>query len=121
MSATAEPSAAAGDTPVRTGRADWLARLNRALAERIRLRRSVDGALILLYLALWSSCGLVPFNTTDLEAFFFPAARIALQGHPFGVYAVRLGDAYPNANGPLSLVPLTAVGALAQLLGWIDV
>ena len=121
MSATAESSAATRDAPARANKADWLVRLNRALAKRRGLRRAVDGALILLYLALWSSCGLIPFNTTDLEAFFFPAARIALEGHPFGVYAVRLGDAYPNANGPLSLVPLTAVGALAQLLGWIDV
>jgi hypothetical protein len=121
MSATAKSSAAMGDTAARADKANWLAWLNRALAERRGLRRAVDVALIALYLALWSSCGLIPFNTTDLEAFFFPAARIALEGHPFGVYAVRLGDAYPNANGPLSLVPLTAVGALAQLLGWIDV
>jgi hypothetical protein len=121
MSATAESPAATGDRPARADTTNWLARLNRALVERVRLRRTVDGGLIALYIAIWSSCGLIPFNTTDLEAFFFPAARIALEGHPFGVYAVRLGDAYPNANGPLSLVPLTAVGALAQLLGWIDI
>jgi hypothetical protein len=120
MSATAKPPVTA-DEPAHADKGNWLARINRALIERIGLRRAVDGVLIALYLALWSSCGLIPFNTTDLEAFFFPATRIALQGHPFGVYAVRLGDAYPNANGPLSLVPLTAVGALAQLLGWIDV
>jgi hypothetical protein len=78
MRATAESSAAAGDTPARTGRADWLARLNRALIDRRGLRRTVDGALIALYLALWSSCGLIPFNTTDLEAFFFwRATRLA--------------------------------------------
>jgi hypothetical protein len=118
MSATAESSPAMAEKPAR---ADWLARLNRALVERPRLRQRVDGLLIALYLAIWSSCGLVPFNTTDLEAFFFPAARIALEGHPLGVYAVRLGEVYPNANGPLSLVPLAAVGALAQLLGWIDI
>src|SRR5262249_37303156 len=110
-----------GDMAARAGATSRLAQLNRALVERVRLRRTVDGVLIALYLAIWSSCGLIPFNTTDLEAFFFPAARIALDGHPFGFYAVRLGAAYPNANGPLSLVPLTAVGALAQLLGWIDI
>ena len=85
MSATAESSATTGDTLARADMANWLARLNRALVERVRLRRTVDGALIALYLAIWSSCGLIPFNTTDLEAFFFPAARIALEGHPFGV------------------------------------
>lgn len=118
MSATAQPPATAADTSARMG---MFARLNRALVERSQLRRGVDGLLIALYLAIWAACGLVPFNTTDLEAFFFPAARIALAGHPLGVYAVRLGAYYPNANGPLSLVPLTAVGALAQLLGWIDI
>jgi hypothetical protein len=110
-----------GDRPASVNRAGRLTRLNRALSERTGLRRTVDGVLIALYLAIWSSCGLIPFNTTDLEAFFFPAARIALEGHPLGVYAVRYGEYYPNANGPLSLLPLTAVGALTQLLGWIDV
>jgi len=118
MSATAEVAARRASKPARAGR---FARLNRALTERVRLRRGVNGLLTALYMAIWASCGLIPFNTTDLEAFFFPAARIALEGHPFGVYAVRLGEYYPNANGPLSLVPLTAVGALAQSLGWIDV
>jgi hypothetical protein len=108
------------DRPPRAKRVDRLAQLNRALSERTGLRRTVDGLLIALYLAIWASCGLIPFNTTDLEAFFFPAVRIALEGHPLGVYAVRYGEVYPNANGPLSLLPLTAVGALTQLLGWID-
>jgi hypothetical protein len=119
MSATAESTAQVAVGKV--ARAGWLTRINRALAERPRLRRTVDGVLSALYMAIWASCGLVPFNTTDLEAFFFPSARIALAGQPFGVYAVRFGAVYPNANGPLSLAPLTAVGAMAQLLGWIDI
>src|SRR5690348_8122523 len=92
MSATAESSPATAEKAEKPARPDWFARLNRALVERPRLRRRMDGLLIALYLAIWSSRGLVPFNTTDLEAFFFPAARIALEGHPLGAYAVRFGE-----------------------------
>jgi hypothetical protein len=58
----------------------------------------------------------------DLNVFFLPSAAIALAGHPFSVYAVRSVTTlatYANANGPLSLVPLTAVAWLAERFGWL--
>jgi hypothetical protein len=54
---------------------------------------------------------------SDLDLFFWPSAEIAAHGHPLLVYAVRAGT-YPDANGPLSLLPLTGVAALANALGW---
>ena len=57
---------------------------------------------------------------TDLDFFFLPAVRIALSGHPLLVYAVRFQTVIANDNGPLGLVPLTAVGAIASWLGWED-
>jgi hypothetical protein len=77
-------------------------------------------ALVALYIFGWGATGLAPINQTDLDAFFLPSARIALAGHPLQVYALRYDTLYPNANGPLSLVPLTAVAALAARLGWLD-
>jgi hypothetical protein len=77
-------------------------------------------ALVALYIFTWGVIGLIPLNATDLDAFFLPSARIGLDGHPLLDYSLRYADVYPNANGPLSLVPLTAVAALAQHLGWLD-
>jgi len=57
---------------------------------------------------------------TDLDFFFLPAVRIALSGHPLLVYTVRFQTVIANDNGPLALVPLTAVGALASWIGWDD-
>jgi len=57
---------------------------------------------------------------TDLDFFFLPAVRIALSGHPLMVYTVRFQTVIANDNGPLGLVPLTAVGAIASWLGWDD-
>ena len=57
---------------------------------------------------------------TDLDLFFLPAVRIALSGHPLLVYTVRFQSIIANDNGPLGLVPLTAVAAIASWLGWDD-
>ena len=72
------------------------------------------------YVALWFLAGFVPVVPTDLDLTFWPSARVALAGHPLSVYAPGGHLAYPNANGPLSLVPLTAVGALLRAIGWLD-
>jgi hypothetical protein len=85
--------------------------------------RAGIAALAAVYMLTWGIISLLDFNPTDLDAFFLPAVRIALAGHPLLVYTMRLhvvGLVYPNANGPLSLVPLTAVAALAAHLGWLD-
>ena len=87
------------------------------------LTRAGIAVLAALYMFVWGLSGLLDINPTDLDAFFLPAVRIALAGHPLHVYSMRLGElylVYPDANGPLSLVPLTAVAALAAHLGWLN-
>ena len=76
--------------------------------------------LVLLYLGLRAAgAALAPARDTDLEMFFLPSAKIALAGRPLHLYEVRL-DVYPNANGPLGMVPLTLVAAIAERLGVLD-
>jgi hypothetical protein len=73
------------------------------------------------YAAVWGIAGRLwtgPLN--DLDIFSLPAARIALSGHPLQVYALRFQSIIANDNGPLGLVPLTVVAALASRLGWLD-
>lgn len=72
-------------------------------------------AAYLLFSALLAL--LLRAGTSDLDLFFWPSAEAAAHGHPLLVYAVRTG-AYPDANGPLALLPLGLVAALANLLGW---
>lgn len=71
------------------------------------------------YASLWFVVGLFPFIPTDLDLVFWPSAQAALAGHPLMVYQPAGQTDFPNANGPLSLVPLTAVGALVRALGWM--
>ncbi len=102
------------------------------------MRPALRIVFVTLYLGAWGLVGLLNVGPTDLDAFFWPAARIALAGDPLGVYHVRFGvltpyglsgplalpgysgQGYPDANGPLSLAPLTAVAWLAARLGWLD-
>jgi len=71
------------------------------------------------YYLLWAITALDKVNPTDLDIFFLPATHIALAGRPLQVYTLRVGLAYPNANGPLSLLPLTLAAWLAQARGWL--
>jgi hypothetical protein len=83
--------------------------------------RVATWALAFTYAVAWAIAGWLwtgPLN--DLDYFFLPSARIALSGHPLLVYAVRFQTIIANDNGPLGLVPLTAVAALASRLGWLD-
>lgn len=81
--------------------------------------RAATALGVLAYIALWFASGTTTTITTDLDAFFLPAARLALAGHPWQAYAVRYLVIYPNANGPLSLVPLTLLAAIGAHLGWL--
>ncbi|HEX9069913.1 MAG TPA: hypothetical protein VF807_14155 [Ktedonobacterales bacterium] len=74
-------------------------------------------ALVMSYLALWGAAALLPTGPTDLEVFFWPGAMEAASGHPFTIYHLRYSVTYPNANGPVSLFPLTLVAMLARALG----
>jgi Glycosyltransferase family 87 len=84
-------------------------------------RRAMAWVFGLGYAAVWGIAGRLwtgPLN--DLDIFSLPAARIALGGHPLEVYALRFQSIIANDNGPLGLVPLTMVAALASRLGWLD-
>jgi hypothetical protein len=72
------------------------------------------------YVALWFGVGLLPFQPTDLDVFFWPSARVAVNGHPLLVYTVGGQALYPNANGPVALLPLSALGVLLHGVGWFD-
>jgi uncharacterized membrane protein len=85
------------------------------------LTRAGTWALGLAYAGVWAIAGwlwTVPPN--DLDNFFLPAVRIALGGHPLLVYTVRYWSIIANDNGPLGLLPLTPVVAVADRLGWMD-
>jgi hypothetical protein len=89
--------------------------LNQAVARPVTL------ALGFSYAVAWAIAGWLwrgPLN--DLDSFFLPAVRIALRGHPLLVYTVRYQSIIANDNGPLGLVPLTGVAAIASGLGWLD-
>ena len=72
------------------------------------------------YVALWIGVGLLPFQPTDLDIFFWPSAKLAVHGHPFSVYAAGGHALYPNANGPVSLLPLSLLGVILNWVGWLD-
>src|SRR5262249_56797883 len=77
---------------------------------------------IATYLLLWALAGLGPRPPSDLDVFFVPAAHIAAHS-PLLAYSLRVSGyqiLYPNANGPLSLVPLTPLVALLERFGWLD-
>src|SRR5438128_4159145 len=85
------------------------------------LTRAAPWALGFTYATAWAMAGWLwtgPLN--DLDNFFLPAVRIALSGHPLLIYTVRYQGIIANDNGPLGLVPLTAVAAVASGLGWLD-
>lgn len=85
------------------------------------LTRAVTWVLGLAYAVVWAVAGWLwtgPLN--DLDYFLLPAVRIALNGHPLQIYAVRYQGILANDNGPLGLLPLTAVSAVASWLGWMD-
>ena len=99
-----EPTARVADAARTPRETVWWRDLN---ARRMLARTGIV-LLILLYICLWGASGLFHINPTDFDVFFLPAAKLAAAGHPFEIYRVRYQDVYPNANGPLSSVPLTA-------------
>ena len=84
------------------------------------LRRAAIPLLALAFMVA-SAVAVLLFDTskTDLDVFFWPSTEIALHGHPLLVYTLRAGP-YPNANGPVSLLPLGVVVAVINALGWQD-
>ena len=76
--------------------------------------------LIAGYLLFWALTAFYTVNPTDIDVFFMPDARIALSKGFLYIYQLRIGLNYPNANGPLSMIPFTFAAWLAQLHGWLD-
>jgi hypothetical protein len=75
---------------------------------------------VLAFAAFWSGVALLPIAANDIDAFFWPSARVALEGNPLQIY-MPLGQAtYGNANGPLAIVPLVAIGEVIKAMGWMD-
>jgi len=72
-----------------------------------------------LYAAAWVLFSLVLKTTpSDLDLYFWPSAETVVHGHPLLIYSSYGHSPYPNANGPLGLIPLIPVVALANALGW---
>ncbi len=92
----------------------------RPVAAHAPLRRAAIPLLAIAFMAA-SAVAVLLFDTsrTDLDVFFWPSAEIALHGHPLLVYTLRAGP-YPNANGPVSLLPLGLVVAIVNAVGWQD-
>ncbi len=81
--------------------------------------RVITPGLAVLYIVAWALGGLaLKTAPSDLDIFFWPSAQTVVAGHPLLIYASRGHELYPNANGPLGLVPLVPVAALANVLGW---
>src|SRR3982074_2191650 len=72
------------------------------------------------FVLLWFVVGLLPFQPTDLDIFFWPSAKVAVGGHPLLIYSAGGQASYPNANGPVALLPLTLLGLVLRPLGWLD-
>ena len=73
-------------------------------------------ALAVAYILAWFCVGLLPLPGTDLDQFFAPSARAMLRD-PLSPYRAAGQSAYPNANGPLALVPLAGVIAVERAAG----
>jgi uncharacterized membrane protein len=83
--------------------------------------RAGSAPLVALYVAAWALSPLVVKTTpSDLDIYFWPSAETVVGGHPLLIYSAHTWDVYPNANGPLSLLFLAPVAALANALGWAD-
>lgn len=83
--------------------------------------RAVTVGLGAGYVAVSGLAPLVLKTTpSDLDLYFWPSAETAVAGHPLLVYSAQLHALYPNANGPLGLVPLVPIAKLANGLGWAE-
>ena len=81
--------------------------------------RAVTAGLGAVYVAASAVAPLILKSTpSDLDLYFWPSAETVISGHPLLIYAAHAHDVYPNANGPLGLVPLIPIAALANALGW---
>ncbi len=79
--------------------------------------RAATAGLGALFVATFAVASLVLKTTpSDLDYFFWPATETAVSGHPLLVYSTPLTIVSANDNGPLGLVPLVPVVAVANAL-----
>jgi hypothetical protein len=83
-------------------------------------QQTVIAGLVSAYLAVWGASSLVLRQTSDLDVFFWPSAETAAHGHPLLIYSANTLGQGPNANGPLGLLPLIPLAAVANRMGWAD-
>ena len=74
--------------------------------------------LLLIYVGLWSASSALLHGKSDLDLFFWPAAQTVAAGHPLAIYESNNLGAGPYANGPVALVPLIPIAAIADAGGW---
>ena len=76
----------------------------------------LPAALAAAYVLAWFCVGFLPLPGTDLDQFFRPSAEAMLRA-PLSPYLAAGHSAYPNANGPLALVPLALVVGAERAVG----
>lgn len=57
-------------------------------------------------------------QTSDLDVFFWPSAETAAHGYPLMIYSTNTVGQGSNDNGPLGLLPLVPLAAVANRMGW---
>jgi hypothetical protein len=94
----------------------WLRRVDGT--PRCTASQVVIGGLIFAYVGAWAASPLVLHQPSDLDVFFWPSAETAAKGHPLLIYSTNTRGQGPNANGPLGLLPLIPLAAIANRMGW---
>jgi hypothetical protein len=81
--------------------------------------RGLTAGLGVLYVAASTVLPLVLKTApSDLDLYIWPQAETVVAGHPLLIYAAHGHSTFMNDNGPLGLVPLVPMAALANALGW---
>lgn len=103
-----------------------MGRRRQPTAERRQLPWLADGtagrlivlALCVGYAGAWAVSALVTTGgPSDLDLYFWPSAEIAAHGHVLQVYAGGGSMRYPNANGPVGLLPLVPIALVVNAVG----
>ena len=78
-----------------------------------------DAGLGAVYVAASTVTPLVLKTTpSDLDLYFWPSAETVVAGHPLLIYSTDPHAVFFNDNGPIGLIPLVPIAALANALGW---
>jgi hypothetical protein len=80
--------------------------------------RAVTVGLGAVYVAASTVTPIVLKTTpSDLDLYSWPSAETVVAGHPLLIYSTA-SHAVFNDNGPVGLIPLVPIAALANVLGW---